>query len=349
MKSINVSNFDADNIRVEKLKVSGFDVIVTNAHGEQIRIVDGLPDILTGTLKLLNGDGKEIETTKIVNSIDASKLGLDVAVLGSLLDGHDIESTASSTAENPAENTASNTTQESAQAEKLAALLTENQQLKEQLTESEKLAANEEKEQLQVERSNLRNSEAIVTPQAPEPLSQPVASPVKKKKPLNDDSGGGSSISNEQPSSTGNTQQEVTVDQNVPLTVELTAKSDTGIAGDNITSVTQPQFSGTTAPSARVTLTIGGIAYTTTADANGHWSIGVTHDLTEGGNAYTVSATDAAGNSATINSVVMIDTIAQTITAALDSKSDSGVLGDFITRDTAPTLTGTAEAGAAMT
>ncbi|EDW8498251.1 hypothetical protein CRB79_004618 [Salmonella enterica subsp. enterica serovar Enteritidis] len=343
MKSINVNNFDSENIGVEKLKVSGFDVIITDTHGERIRIVDGLPDILTGTLKLLNSDGKEIETSEIVNSIDSSKLGLDIAVLGSLIDGNDVESVGSSSVEKHSEQATTEKAQNGAQAEKLATLLAENKQLKEQLIESEKQVENV---QLQVEKSTSRVNETI-TPQTPEtPL---IAVPNKKKKQPDDGSGSGSSSSKEQSSTAENNQQEVTINHNVPLTAELTAKSDTGVTGDNITSVTRPLFSGTTAPSARVTLTIGAATYTTTADAKGNWSIAVTHDLAEGGNSYTVNAADGTGNSTTINNVVIIDTVAQTITAVLDSQSDSGVQGDFITRDTTPTLTGTAEAGAAMT
>ncbi|QPR27648.1 Ig-like domain repeat protein [Edwardsiella hoshinae] len=349
MKSINVNNFDSENIRVEKLKVSGFDVIVTDTQGERIRIVDGLPDILTGTLKLLNSDGQGIETTAIVNSIDASKLGLDVAVLGSLLDGNDVESAVDAAAGTSADPTTSDNAQERAQAEKLAALLAENKQLREQLSESEKQAAHEEKVQLQVEKSTLCANETLVEPQTPEPAPPPGTAPAKKKKPLDDGGGGSSSPANEPPSPTGNGQHEVTLGQHVPLTAALSANSDTGIVGDNITRVTSPLFSGTTAPFAQLTLTIGSATYSTTADAQGNWSIAVTHDLAEGGNSYTVSAADSAGNSTTINGVVVIDTVAQTITATLDGQSDSGVQGDFITHDTTPTLTGTAEAGAAMT
>lgn len=349
MKSINVRNFDSENIRVEKLKVSGFDIIVTDTHGQRIRIIDGLPDILTGTLKLLSSDGEGVDTTEIINSIDASKLGLEVAVLGSLLEGNDVESVRGSALEKDNEQAAPDKTQDGVQAEKIAALLSENTQLKEQLAESEKLAVNEGKKQLQVEKSTLRADQTIVTFQTSGPTPPTGVVSTKKKKLLDDSSDGGSSPYNEPSSPSGNGQQEVTVGRSVPLTVELTAKSDTGLTGDNITSVKQPLFSGITAPSAVVTLIIGVATYITTADANGSWSIAVTHDLVEGGNNYIVKAADGAGNSTTLNSVVVIDTVAQTITAALDSQADSGVQGDFITRNTTPTLTGTAEAGAAMT
>ncbi|ELE8808141.1 hypothetical protein RB267_004441, partial [Salmonella enterica subsp. enterica serovar Kentucky] len=90
MKSVSVTNFDYENTRVAKLKVSGFDIIITDSHGEKTRIIDGLPGILTGELKLQNENGKDIDSTEIINSIDASRLGLDVSVLGSLLNGNDV-------------------------------------------------------------------------------------------------------------------------------------------------------------------------------------------------------------------------------------------------------------------
>ncbi|EAM2866910.1 hypothetical protein AHS81_25005, partial [Salmonella enterica] len=133
------------------------------------------------------------------------------------------------------------------------------------------------------------------------------------------------------------------------VTAGLDASTDTGVVGDNITNNLRPILSGTTIANAIIVLTLAGVTYTTTADSSGSWAISVTHDLTEGGNAYTVSAKDAAGNSATISGVVVIDSISQTITVELDGQSDSGIQGDFITHDTTPTLTGTAEAGAAMT
>ncbi|EAM2866731.1 hypothetical protein AHS81_23915, partial [Salmonella enterica] len=348
MKSINVSSFDSQNTRVEKFKVSGFDVIVTTASGEQVQIIDGLPDILIGSLKLFNKEGKKIEAAEIVNSIDSSKLGLDVAVLSSIIQGSNVESGGDSATDKTSENVLPDKAKDEAQAEKLIALQVENMQLKDQIAEAEKQSTNEEKIQLQVERTDQQANEVITAAPVLE-LIPSSSDNLKKKKGLLDDSSGGSSSSNNQNTPAGNTQQEVMISKNVPLTAEINKKSDTGTIGDNITSITQPVFNGITTPSTQVTLTIGNVSYKTTADAKGNWTISVTHDLAEGGNAYTVSAKDAAGNSATISGVVVIDTVAQTITVALDSQSDSGVQGDFITHDTTPTLTGTAEAGAAMT
>ncbi|HFW5376383.1 TPA: Ig-like domain-containing protein [Salmonella enterica subsp. diarizonae serovar 61:l,v:z35] len=338
MKSINANDFDSENIRVDKLKVSGFDIIITDVRGEQVKIVDGLPDVLTGVLKLLNNDGTIIDETEIVNSIDASKLGLEVAVFGSLIDGGDIEIPKKAEHE------------DNSHTEKMDSLLAENKQLKEQLIEAEKQSVNEKQLQLQVDIPPSQSSEIITA--ALSQGSVPLPNLNRAKKKLLDESGGGSSSTNDQSSSTKNTQegeQDGAVGKNLPLIAELNAKSDSGVVGDNITNFTQPTFSGTTAPFVLVTLTIGTIVYTTRADANGDWTINVIHDLTEGGHSYKVSAEDNAGNSTFISGVIVIDTVAQTITVELDSQSDSGVKGNFITNDTKPILKGTAECGAAMT
>src|SRR6185437_13782618 len=90
-------------------------------------------------------------------------------------------------------------------------------------------------------------------------------------------------------------------------------------------------------------------AFTTTADGLGHWSQTVGH-LADGSYSYTVTATDAAGNtsapSATLSFIV--DTAAPAQPAA---PSDSADVNGFVNaaNDTAAqTLTGTAEAGSTI-
>ena len=133
------------------------------------------------------------------------------------------------------------------------------------------------------------------------------------------------------------------------LTGGLDTTSDTGVTGDNITGCNKPVFTGTTAPEAEVTLTIGGKTYSTKADVNGRWNITVSDPLPEGSNPYTVQATASNGASGTLQGGVVIDTQAQEITVSLSSASDTGVKGDFITQVTTPTFNGTAEAGARLT
>ncbi|EOZ9304831.1 Ig-like domain-containing protein, partial [Enterobacter hormaechei] len=61
--------------------------------------------------------------------------------------------------------------------------------------------------------------------------------------------------------------------ESLPLTGGLDAGSDSGVAGDKITSFNKPVFTGATAPGASVTVSIAGNDYTATADLNGNWAI----------------------------------------------------------------------------
>ena len=143
-----------------------------------------------------------------------------------------------------------------------------------------------------------------------------------------------------------------TVDVITPnaVTSGLAVISDSGTQGDNRTNDTTPTLTGNTEPGATVKVTVGGILYTTTADANGVWSI--TTNVLINGTTYTPSIVlvDAAGNtSAAINGAPFaIDTAAPTGTAALASISDSGTIADNKTNDSTPVLGGTAESGATV-
>ena len=88
------------------------------------------------------------------------------------------------------------------------------------------------------------------------------------------------------------------------------------------------------------------------ADSLGNWSVSASA-LANGQHSISAKATDLAGNvspgSAALT--VTIDTVAPAApgTPTLTAASDSGVLADNITNVTAPTLAGTAEAGATVT
>lgn len=84
------------------------------------------------------------------------------------------------------------------------------------------------------------------------------------------------------------------------------------VAGDDILSVTeqgQAQIvSGTSRGAAegdKITVSVGGVTYSTTVKADGSWSVGIPKEvvssLPEGQNTITVTITDAAGNSASVN------------------------------------------------
>lgn len=138
-----------------------------------------------------------------------------------------------------------------------------------------------------------------------------------------------------------------------PSTPAMTAGTDTGASSsDAITSNVTPVFTGTGETNATVRLydtddrTLLG---TTTADGSGHWSI-TSSTLGEGAHTLTVRQTDAAGNASAASNAktVTIDTTAPAKPSAptLAASSDSGTLGDGVTNDPTPTITGQAEAGA---
>jgi hypothetical protein len=147
----------------------------------------------------------------------------------------------------------------------------------------------------------------------------------------------------------------VGVDTSAPAqpTVDLDAASDTGSSStDKLTSDTTPTLSGTAEAGAAITIKEGTTTLgTVMADGHGAWSF-TTADLPEGTHHLNVTATDVAGNtSSTASLIVDIDTNAPGAPSVdLDATSDTGNSStDHITNDAAPTLTGTAEAGAIVT
>ncbi len=148
----------------------------------------------------------------------------------------------------------------------------------------------------------------------------------------------------------------LTIDHTAPATPAITGyTTDTGVQGDFITSNTQPTFSGTAAANATVNLTItkDGNAFTTTtvtANAQGAWTFQPGTALADGVYAMTATATDAAGNTGAASSAatLTIDTTAPAAPAITGYTTDTGVQGDFITGNTQPTFSGTAEANATV-
>ncbi|MDK2378546.1 Ig-like domain-containing protein, partial [Serratia fonticola] len=75
---------------------------------------------------------------------------------------------------------------------------------------------------------------------------------------------------------------------------------------------------GITSPGQTVTVTLGGKTYTGTVDGSGHWSVTIPaadlQALQDGTPALTVTVTDAAGNSNTLNTTVTVDETAPSLT-----------------------------------
>ncbi|MEJ1528392.1 hypothetical protein, partial [Escherichia coli] len=251
MKNITVSDFDSKNTLVDNFKLSGFDVVVTDVKGDRVRIVDALPELLLGNLKLKNADGHNIDPTEIVSSIDASKLGLDVAVLGGLIDGADMKGSSQKAQSDKKED----------DNKRLTELLNENKKLKEELADAQQPKESPNKIEVIAEKT-----ETIMQQYQEPPLEESVPKIYTPKKPqLILDDAGGSSVSSSQGANpsrqegsdvTGNAS--TTLNDVIPLVAHLSDKSDTGVTGDNITGCNKPVFTGTTAPEAEVTLTIGG-------------------------------------------------------------------------------------------
>lgn len=119
---------------------------------------------------------------------------------------------------------------------------------------------------------------------------------------------------------------------------------------------TAETLSGTTGKSGdgqTVTVTLGGHIYTVTADGNGAWSVSVPsadlQALPAGANAVVVNVTDSAGNTATLNSSVIVDLTAPTLTVnpvsgdgyvnINEAASDIAVTGSASISDAGQTVT----------
>jgi uncharacterized repeat protein (TIGR01451 family) len=129
------------------------------------------------------------------------------------------------------------------------------------------------------------------------------------------------------------------------FTVDTVAPTLTILAPANGGAVAsqQPTIRGKSDPNQQVTVTIdGGAPVTVTANANGDWSLVPSQPLAEGPHTVTATARDTAGNTATDSSAFAVDLTAPFVT--LDSPAPSSS-----TRDRQPTISGTAEPGAAVT
>lgn len=135
-----------------------------------------------------------------------------------------------------------------------------------------------------------------------------------------------------------------------PARPDLTDSSDSGVSNtDNITNITTPTIAGTCETGDTITLRLAGVAIAQQVCASNAYLITVPTPLTDGSKAFTVVATDPAGNSSSpsLTLTVIIDTVAEKpATPDLDADSDSGYSNtDNITHVSFPTITGTCQAG----
>ena len=142
----------------------------------------------------------------------------------------------------------------------------------------------------------------------------------------------------------GNTSEsslDFTIDSTLSTpTVMMDMDSDTATAGDNITSDTTPTFilSNIDPDATSVMVTLNGETHSATKDEQGNWTYTPDTPLADGSGTLVVTVTDAAGNSADASLDYTIDTTISTPTIALDAGSDSGTVGDNLTKDTTPTF-----------
>ena len=135
-----------------------------------------------------------------------------------------------------------------------------------------------------------------------------------------------------------------------PVTAGLDSSSDSGTVGDNLTNDNTPTISGTTEPGATVTISYtdaqgNSQTQSTTADANGNYSIEITNPLADGSNDITVSVEDAAGNTASTTTTVNVDTQADEGRVTVDPIAGDNVINAEEAGEQTQTVSGTAQGG----
>ncbi|MDM3297232.1 Ig-like domain-containing protein [Citrobacter sp. Cc139] len=113
-----------------------------------------------------------------------------------------------------------------------------------------------------------------------------------------------------------------------------------------------PEFSGTAEAGSTLVISIDGVTVASVvADSNGTWSWTPPSAINSGDHIISVVATDKAGNvSDATNFAFIIPLIdVDPPTLQLQTASDSGSIGDFVTNDTTPSITGTSLPGSTVT
>ncbi|EDV9598724.1 non-fimbrial adhesin SiiE [Salmonella enterica] len=133
----------------------------------------------------------------------------------------------------------------------------------------------------------------------------------------------------------------VTVDTQITIdVVELV--NDNGIPGDNLTNDVRPHFRVTVpgdVNEVRLSIDGGNTWVRATQGTAGTWDYTWPKDVTDGLHTLTVEATDKAGNKTTQTLDFTIDTRLSTPTIAMDSRDDTGAIGDHITSVKRPGFT----------
>ncbi|EAP6165350.1 Ig-like domain repeat protein [Salmonella enterica] len=133
----------------------------------------------------------------------------------------------------------------------------------------------------------------------------------------------------------------VTVDTQITIdAIELV--NDNGIPGDNLTNDVRPHFRVTVpgdVNEVRLSIDGGNTWVRATQGTAGIWDYTWPKDVTDGLHTLTVEATDKAGNKMTQTLDFTIDTRLSTPTITMDSRDDTGAIGDHITSVKRPGFT----------
>ncbi|EBT2286785.1 Ig-like domain repeat protein [Salmonella enterica] len=133
----------------------------------------------------------------------------------------------------------------------------------------------------------------------------------------------------------------VTVDTQITIDV-IELVNDNGIPGDNLTNDVRPHFRVTVpgdVNEVRLSIDGGNTWVRATQGTAGIWDYTWPKDVTDGLHTLTVEATDKAGNKTTQTLNFTIDTRLSTPTIAMDSRDDTGAIGDHITSVKRPGFT----------
>ncbi|PSV00881.1 Ig-like domain-containing protein [Photobacterium kishitanii] len=149
---------------------------------------------------------------------------------------------------------------------------------------------------------------------------------------------------------TKNASCSIEIDTKTSISGQLDLSSDSGSDNrDFITNVKTPKFSGMAEADAEVIVTIDNHEYSTKANDKGIWSITVTNELKDKHYDVKIKSTDEAGNEATSDATVTVDT-ANFVTSSLSRSSDSGASSsDLLTKIKEPVFEGRGEEGSLIT
>lgn len=140
---------------------------------------------------------------------------------------------------------------------------------------------------------------------------------------------------------TATSTQAVTIDTATSISAGIAAESDSGVSNsDHITNVTTPIITGIGEAGSTVVITEGNVTIgTATIASDGTYSITSPH-LIDGTHDFTITSIDSAGNIATSQTSLMVDTMAPTAaTLSLENNTGSNT-SDQITSDTTVKVTG---------